>query len=114
VVNSFCHNINRIETNFSVIEEAELYQLTGVIIPISESAAPTDPNECPPQRNILSIRISIHPEERFSRMLRTTAFLIQDLFSIMVSARNESEKYNKTEILSRMLNDTRVTRNPDP
>ena len=29
MANSFCHNFNRIETDFNVIEEAELYQLSG-------------------------------------------------------------------------------------
>ncbi|MCF8075606.1 MAG: AMP-binding protein, partial [Desulfotignum sp.] len=51
--------------------------LTGVIRPISEGAAPVDENGCPPQRNILPTRISIHPEERFSQVLNRIKTLWQ-------------------------------------
>jgi non-ribosomal peptide synthetase component F/thioesterase domain-containing protein len=51
--------------------------LTGVIRPISEDPARMDENGCPPQRNILPTRISIHPEERFSQVLNRIKTLWQ-------------------------------------
>ena len=43
--------------------------LTGIITPISAPPATNDTDGCPPQRNILPIRISIDPEEHFSQLL---------------------------------------------